>query len=212
MIFLVSKLVSSYLRVGIDCSQGQGQFGVLSCGWGSFYGILLAEGVFEDIYLDECSKFLLFRVLYPINFMLKNSCWRRLRWARPTCTIGIRTNSNIESLMYLIQILEDFLWGSEQQFMKKYFGIIHWECGLGKKQWPNHNRWWGGQCGRWANKRGFSTCRLVIKTYRNLVFSKRLLTKASGRNVVCFKRSLAKVVAALLEKALSIKVERWPSS
>ena len=39
--------------------------------------------------------------------------------------------------MYLVQILEDLVRGSEGQLMKKFFGITYWECGLGKKRRPD---------------------------------------------------------------------------
>lgn len=109
--------------------------------------------------------------------------------------------------MYLIQIPQDLLQGSEGQSMKKYFGTIHWERGLGKKQRAECNGWWGGRCSRIVNERQFSVCRRVVKTCRNLVRLKCSSTKASGRNVVCFKHSLTSLV-----KALSIKVKRWPTS
>ena len=56
-----------------------------------------------------------------------------LRWTIPVCTTGIRTKSKTRSVMYLVQIPEDLVRGSEGQSMKKLFGITHWERGLGKK-------------------------------------------------------------------------------
>ena len=96
-----------------------------------------------------------------------------LRWTRPVCTIGIRTKSKTRSVMYLVQIPEDFVRDSEGQSMKKLFGITHWERNSGKNDdwtrrmmWP---LWQGNEC---SFVRSFVR-RSVAKTCRNLVRSRR---------------------------------------
>lgn len=75
-------------------------------------GILYAYRVSQDIYLDEHSKFLLFRVVIFNQFMLRIYYKTLLRWTKLVRRVGIRANSNTKVLCISYKSL------------KIYYGVV----------------------------------------------------------------------------------------